>query len=104
MADKLRGDQGKEPDSGIVQGGADLLVTVSKPDTIVGIPLRTEEQISFIIRYQGQKQPDFKFVMQVATKLAGGKCRMIAASILPQGWIKDTDAPVFGWAAGAETI
>lgn len=102
MSDKPRDQQGKEPDAGIVLGGADLFVTVSKQNTVVGIPLRTTEQISFIIRYQGQQQPPYKFVMQVAGKLAGDKCKMIAASLLPQGWMRDVDTPVFGWAVGTE--
>lgn len=103
MADKEpRAEQGKEQATGIVLGGADLFVTVSKQDTIAGIPLRTTEQISFIIRYQGQQQPPYKFVMQVAAKLAGDKCRLIAASLLPQGWVRDVDTPVFGWAVGTE--
>lgn len=92
-------EQGKSPDSGIVQGGGELLVSMLIQHTALGLPVGRVEVKRFLVRYQGQQLPPYSFVKQLADSL-NSEAQIIGISQLPQGWIKESWLPSYSYQAG----
>lgn len=92
-------EQGKSPDSGIVQGGGELLVSLLIQHTALGLPVGKVEVKQFLVRYQGQQLPPHTFIKQLAESF-NSEAKIIAVSQLPQGWVKESWLPGYAYQAG----